>query len=209
MRMPRRPSNDFLIYRNRIFFSRIMGPQAGGMFFDYAMTSDSRRNAGMMPRPGSRDVSVQRRKRKKLGSVIDNTNPRESLARFQLGLCRSANRESRGGTPSLRSLSRNQNHRPRRLAQVRNSFKLRYGTSQIKLGKTAEGIATIQELFDNREAWKVKPPFLMQGILELGMGWIDEASPRANGDPKKTGGNRASSSRLSRPEPAVCHRGTF
>ncbi len=52
----------------------------------------------------------------------------------------------------------------------------------MKLGRVEEGIASVQELFDNQEAWKVNPQFLMQGVLELGLAWVEQAAGRTNGD---------------------------
>ena len=158
------------------------GPQAGGMFFDYAMTLIPQKRWDDAKEWFKRCVDAKE-EAKRVQSPIDNTNPRESLAKFQLGFVE-AQLQNHEEALRLYDLYLASNPPAQELAQVRNSFKLRYGTSQIKLGKTAEGIATVQELFNNREDWKVKPPFLMQGILELGMGWVDEAI-RDGADPKK------------------------
>jgi len=50
------------------------------------------------------------------------------------------------------------------------------GTSLMKLGRVAEGTASVQELFDNRVEWQVSPQILMQGILEMGLNWVDDAN---------------------------------
>src|SRR5690606_13425440 len=68
------------------------------------------------------------------------------------------------------------------LQQIRNPYKLRYATSLMKLGRTEEGLASVQELFDNREAWEVQPQFLMQGVLELGVSWAEQAIAAAGDD---------------------------
>lgn len=157
------------------------GAQAGGMFFDYAMT--------LIPQKRWDDAKEwlklcvnAKAKSKELGSVIDNANPRESLGRFQLGFVE-AQQGNHEEALRLYQVYMDSNPPAQELAQVRNSFFLRKGTSLIQLGKVDEGVATVQQLFDNREAWRVKPPFLMQGILELGMGWIGEAG-RVGADQK-------------------------
>ncbi len=158
------------------------GPQAGGMFFDYAMTLVPQKRWDEAKEWFQKSVDAKKLA-KEYGSVIDNTNPRESLSKFQLGFVESqlGNHEE-----ALRLYQVYMDSKPpaAELAQVRNSYFLRKGTSLLKLGRTAEGMAEVQQLFDNREAWKVSPAFLMQGILELGTGWATEAM-EANGDQAK------------------------
>lgn len=148
------------------------GAQAGGMFFDYAMT--------LIPQQRWEEArtwfkhSVDAKKVADQFSMIKNENPRENIAKFQLGYA-----ESQLGRheEALKLYQEYLDSKPptQEWEKVRNSFVLRQGTSQIRAGMLEEGIATIQQLFDNRAAWQVAAPFLMQGILELGMGWVDNA----------------------------------
>ena len=158
------------------------GPQAGGMFFDYAMTLVPQKRWTDAKEWFKRCIDAKA-EAKKVESPLDNENPRESLARFQLGFVESQ-LENHEEALRLYELYLNSKPPQQELAMIRNSFFLRKGTSQIKLGKVTEGIATVQQLFDNREAWKVSPTFLMQGILELGLGWIEQAK-NAGADPAK------------------------
>jgi tetratricopeptide (TPR) repeat protein len=150
------------------------GAQAGGLIFDYGMT--------LLPQQRWEDAKKAftdcinaAETAKKVESPIKSTNPRESIAKFQLGFCQ-AQLGNHGEAIRLYDEYIASNPLPDELAQVRNSFKLRYGGSLMKLGRVEEGIKSIQELFDNREAWKVSPQFLMQGILELGLVWVDQAA---------------------------------
>lgn len=154
------------------------GAAAGGLVFDYGMTllpqqrwEDAKKaftdclNAAKM----AADVE----------SPIKSPNPRENLAKFQLGFCE-AQLGNHGEAVRLYDEYLAAKPAQDELAQVRNSFKLRYGASLMKLGRVEEGIASVQELFDNREAWKVNPQFLMQGVLELGLAWIEQANSAVN-----------------------------
>ncbi len=158
------------------------GPQVGGMFFDYAMTLIQQQRWADAKEWLNRCIGAKE-EAKKLQSPLDNTNPREGLARFQLGFVE-AQLGNHQEALRLYDLYLASNPPSGELDEVRNSFKLRYGTSQIKLGRVEEGMATVQEMFDNRREWRIKPAFLMQGVLELGLGWIDEAK-KAGPDPAK------------------------
>ncbi len=155
------------------------GAAAGGFFFDYGLT--------LLPqgrwedaKTAFTDCITAAEKAKEYDSPVRSENVRENLARFQLGFVESqlGNHEDAlrlydeylAGNPPAEELS-----------QVRNSFKLRYGASLMKLGRHEEGIDTVQELFDNREEWRVSPQFLVQGVLELGLGWVEQAMA-AGGD---------------------------
>lgn len=150
------------------------GAQAGGILFDYGMTllpqqrwEDAKKAFTDCVNAAKTAVEVE--------SPVRSTNARENIARFQLGFCEAqlGNHEK-----AIRLYDEYLAANPpqEELAQIRNSFKLRYGGSLMKLGRVEEGIAAIQELFDNREAWKVTPQFLMQGVLELGLAWIEQAN---------------------------------
>lgn len=154
------------------------GAQAGGLLFDYGMT--------LLPQARWDDakevftISVNADEwAERVESPIKSKNPRETLAKFQLGFCEAqlGNHEE---AIRLYDEYLAANPAPEELGQVRNSFKLRYGGSLMKLGRLDEGIAAIQELFDNREEWQVTPQFLMQGVLELGLVWVDRANAAGN-----------------------------
>lgn len=149
------------------------GAQAGGMMFDYGMTLLPQKRWEEAKKAFTESVNAAETA-KAVESPVNSTNSRENIARFQLGFCEAqlGNHEE-----ALRLYDEYlaKNPAPEEMAQVRNSFKLRYGGSLMKLGRLDEGIAAIQELFDNREAWKVSPQFLMQGLLELGLVWVDQA----------------------------------
>jgi tetratricopeptide (TPR) repeat protein len=150
------------------------GAQAGGIIFDYGMTllpqqrwEDAKKAFTDCLNAAKTAVEVE--------SPVKSTNPRENIARFQLGFCE-AQLGNHGEAIRLYDEYIAAKPAPDELAQIRNSFKLRYGGSLMKLGRVEEGIAAIQELFDNREAWKVSPQFLMQGVLELGLAWVEQAN---------------------------------
>lgn len=150
------------------------GAQAGGLIFDYGMT--------LLPQQRWEDAKKAftdcinaAKTAKEVESPVNSTNPREIIAKFQLGFCE-AQLGNHGEAIRLYDEFIASNPPKEELAQVRNSFKLRYGGSLMKLGRVEEGVSAIQELFDNREAWKVSPQFLMQGILELGLAWIEQAN---------------------------------
>lgn len=156
------------------------GGAAGGVFFDYGMT--------LLPQGRFEEAreafktSVEAAEiAKRVETPIITANKRTNLSKFQLGFCEASlgNHEEAirlydeylAGNPD-----------PAELAQVRNSFKLRYGKSLMSLGRTEEGVASVQELFDNREEWDVQPPFLMQGVLELGTTWAEQAEAAKSDD---------------------------
>jgi len=156
------------------------GAAAGGLIFDYGMTllpqqrwEDAKKAFTDCINAAKTAVEVE--------SPIKSTNARENLAKFQLAFC-----EAQLGNhgEAIRLYDEYIASKPAQdeLAQIRNSFKLRYGASLMKLGRVEEGIASIQELFDNREAWKVSPQFLMQGVLELGLAWVEQANAAVNDD---------------------------
>ncbi len=156
------------------------GEKAGGFFFDYGMT--------LLPQQRWEDAkeafhisfTAAEWKKKVLGK-IPGENTRKSLAQFQLAYCEAmlGNHEE---ALKLYDSYLASNPPAGELKKVRASFKLRRGTTLLKLGRMDDGIATIKEIFDNREAWGVKAPFLMQGILELGLGWAESAEKAGKND---------------------------
>lgn len=150
------------------------GAAAGGFFFDYGLT--------LLPqgrwedaKTAFNDCVTAGEKAKEYESPVRSTNARENLAKFQLGFCE-AQLGNHGEALRLYDEYLAGNPPPEELSQVRNSYKLRYGASLMKLGRFEEGIGAVQELFDNREEWDVNPQFLVQGVLELGLGWVEQAS---------------------------------
>lgn len=149
------------------------GAQAGGILFDYGMT--------LLPQQRWEDAKKAfqgcvdgEKTALAVETPVKTKNPRAELAKFQLGFCEAqlGNHEE-----ALRLYDEYLASKPapEEIAQVRNSYKLRYGTSLMKLNRIDEGLTTIQELFDNREAWNVSPQFLMQGVLELGLAWVGQS----------------------------------
>ncbi|NNE93102.1 MAG: tetratricopeptide repeat protein [Verrucomicrobiales bacterium] len=158
------------------------GAQAGGIMFDYAMT--------LLPQSrwadaekAFQDCIDAAKIAKEIPSPLENNNPREKLAMFQLGFCKAQNGDHQAAL-ELYDKYIASNPPQSELVQIRNGYTLRYGTSQMKLGQIEEGLATIQKLFDNREAWRVSPAFLAQGILEVGKVWNENAETAA-ADPAK------------------------
>jgi len=155
------------------------GGAAGGLLFDYGMTllpqgrwEEAKKAFEDSINAEAYAVEVQ--------TIVKAENPRENLARYQLGFC-----EARLGNHE-RALDLYdeylENDPPaEELSQVRKSFQLRKGSSLMKLGRLNEGLEEINQLFENREEWQVGPQFLMQAILEVGLAWVDEAKA-ARGD---------------------------
>jgi tetratricopeptide (TPR) repeat protein len=156
------------------------GAAAGGFFFDYGLTllPQSRWDDA---KTAFTDCITATEKAKEYDSPVRSTNARENLARFQLGFVE-AQLGNHGEALRLYDEYLAANPPQEELSQIRNSYKLRYGASLMKLGRYEEGIDVVQELFDNREAWKVSPQFLVQGVLELGLGWVEQASAAVNDD---------------------------
>lgn len=156
------------------------GAQAGGILFDYGMT--------LLPQERWEDAKkafadciAGDEIAKRVETPVKSTNVRANLGKFQLGYCEAqlGNHEE-----ALRLYDEYLASNPpaEELQQIRNPYKLRYATSLMKLGRTEEGLASVQELFDNREAWEVQPQFLMQGVLELGVSWAEQAIAAAGDD---------------------------
>ena len=150
------------------------GAQAGGFFFDYGLT--------LLPQQRWADAKEAFQTcvdaddiAKKVESPINSQNPRKDLAKFQLGFCE-AQLGNHGEAIRLYDEYLASNPNPDELQQVYASYKLRYGASLMKLGRVDEGIANIQELFDNRETRNISPQFLVQGMLELGLALVEQAN---------------------------------
>gem|GEM_PF-566467 len=150
------------------------GAQAGGFYFDYGIT--------LLPQQRWNDAKdafttciTADEIAERVESPIKSQNPRANLAKFQLGFC-----EAQMGNPGeavrLYDEYNASDPAPEELKQIFPSFKLRYGAALMKLGRIDEGVGSIQELFDNREQRNIAPQFLVQGILELGLAWIEQAN---------------------------------
>lgn len=155
------------------------GAQAGGFFFDYGLTllPQSRwedAKAAFTVCVTAEDIAEH------VETPIKSKNARKGLATFQLGFCEAqlGNHEE---AIKLYDEYIASNPSAAELDQVYSTFKLRYGTSLMALGREAEGVAVIQELFDNQKAKNIPAQFLMQGLVALGLSWVDEAKA-ARGD---------------------------
>lgn len=150
------------------------GAQAGGFYFDYAMTLLPQQRWGdakeaLLTCINAADIAES------VETPINSQNPRANLAKFQLGFC-----EAQLGNPgeAIRLYDEYiaSNPPPDELQQIYASFKLRYGSALMKLGRIEEGVAAIQELFDNKDQRNISPQFLVQGVLELGLAWVERAN---------------------------------
>lgn len=157
------------------------GAQAGGFYFDYGMTllpqqKWSEAKEAFLTCVNAADIAES------VESPVKSQNPRANLAKFQLGFC-----EAQLGNPgeAIRLYDEYINANPPQdeLQQIYASFKLRYGAALMKLGRVDEGVAAIQELFDNASARSIPPQFLVQGVLELGLAWVEQANAAGVDDP--------------------------
>ncbi len=150
------------------------GAAAGGIMFDYGVAllivQDWER-----ARQAFTDCIDSDKIASDVQTPMRSKNPRGLLAKYQLGYCEAqlGNHEE---ALKLYDEYMAANPPKEEVEQMRNSFKLRYATSLIHLKRLDEGRKLIQELFDNAEPWDVSPIFLMQGVLELGLGWSEEAT---------------------------------
>ncbi len=107
-------------------------------------------------------------------SKIGSTNKRKNIALFEWGFC-----EDKLGDPkkALELYQQYIDAKPdeTELMLVRSALALRMGSAHLHSGNLEAGTAKIQEIFENKAEWRVGAEFLMQGLLELGLGWIDQA----------------------------------
>ncbi|MEO0413968.1 MAG: hypothetical protein AAF226_03335 [Verrucomicrobiota bacterium] len=155
------------------------GPGAGGFFFDYAGT--------LIPQQRWQDAKTALETcinsdeiAERVGSVIQSTNQRKNSANYRLGIVEAA-MENHGEAVRLYDLYLANNPDPKEIQMLRADFKLKRGASLLKLGRTEEGVTSIQEIFDNKDEWRVSPNSLMTGIFELSSNWANEAG-KAEGD---------------------------
>lgn len=149
------------------------GAPGGGFFFDYGMALLNVQKWEEARQAFENCVNAKA-EAERVESPVPGENPRENLGRFQLGFA-----EAQVGNYE-RALELYDEYLansppPEELKMVQAEYKLRYGVAQMRVGRTAEAIATIQELFDNKDAWNVPPRSLMQAIFELGSTWAARA----------------------------------
>ncbi|NOY00508.1 MAG: tetratricopeptide repeat protein [Verrucomicrobia bacterium] len=153
------------------------GPGFGGIYFDYGTALlqvfqwEAARDAFKTcvedyPNPKAGEKGT---------SKIPSVNKRDKLAIFQWGYCE---QQLKNPADALKLYQRYIESKPdpKELASVRNVYSLRKGGALISVGMVDQGEAEIRKLFENQKAWKVAPQFLMQGLLELSLGWIDQSS---------------------------------
>ncbi len=153
------------------------GPGFGGIYFDYGTALlqlfqwEAARNAF---KTCAEDYPNPKTGEKKI-SKIDSKNKREKLSLFQWGYCE---QQLKNPAEALKLYQRYLSSKPdpKELATVRNVYSLRKGGALIAVGMVDEGELEIRKLFENQAKWKVAPQFLMQGLLELSLGWIDQSS---------------------------------
>jgi len=148
------------------------GAQAGGLIFDYGMTLLPQSRWEEAKEVFQLSVNADK-KAEEVQSPINSENPRKNLAKFQLGYCEAQLGNHEKALELYDEYLSNADKEE--ASQVYSSFKLRYGTSQMKLGRIDEGMATVQELFDNQDSRDISPKFLVQGLLELGLAWAQQA----------------------------------
>ncbi len=155
------------------FLCEDFGPQAGGIVFDYGSVLLQMQEWEKARDAFERCHFFKEKECEK--SKVQNENLREDLALFQWGFCESQLGNDARALELYDQYLERAKTKPEELAKVRNAFKLRRGASLVKVGRLDEGAAEIKELFDKREEWQVSSQFLMQGLLEMGLGWIEQA----------------------------------
>lgn len=147
------------------------GKSFGGVYFDYGT---SLLQLGRYEDAKEAFMTCSQSEELAKDTKIPGENKRKSLALFEWGFC-----EDKLGNPEealkLYQQYLNIPPPPEELELVRSSLALRLGSAYLHANKVAEGTAEIQKIFENKEDWKVGPQFLMQGLLELGLGWVDQA----------------------------------
>ncbi len=148
------------------------GPQIGGFFYDRGMVllSASEWEAAKEAFENSANATAFA---KEVESPIPSVNPREAIAKYQLGFAHAMTGDFETAI-GLYDQYLATSPPEEELAPNRPALKLRYGTALLKTGKKLEGLATLQELFDNRLEWQVNGSFLTQAFLELGLDWVDQ-----------------------------------
>lgn len=154
------------------FLGEDFGAAAGGIVFDYGNALVQLQQWEKARDAFKRCYEFKEKECKKAKKQTENS--REKLALFQWGFCESM-LGNNGEALKLYEQYIATNPPEEELKKVRNAYKLRYGTALVKAGRMEDGMNTITELFDKRVEWEVSPQFLMQGLLELGLGWVENA----------------------------------
>lgn len=155
------------------FLCEDFGAQAGGIVFDYGTVLLQMQEWQKARDAFERCHLFKANECQK--AKIQNQNSREVLALFQWGFCESQLGNDARAIELYDQYLEKAKADPAELAKIRNAFKLRRGASLMKVGRTDEGVAEIRELFEKRAEWQVSTQFLVQGLLELGLGWVDLA----------------------------------
>lgn len=155
------------------FLCEDFGAQAGGIVFDYGTVLLQMQDWQKARDAFERCVNFKDNECKK--AKIQNENTRAVLALFQWGFCEAQLGNHARAIELYDQYLEKAKTDPTELAKVRNAFKLRRGSSLMNVGRADEGIAEINELFEKRVEWQVTPQFLVQGLLELGLGWVELA----------------------------------
>ncbi len=155
------------------FLCEDFGPQAGGIVFDYGSALLQIQEWEKARDAFERCHTFDEKECSK--SKVNNENTRKNLALFQWGFCESQLGNHARALELYDQYLETAKTDPTEIAKIRSAFKLRRGSALVKVGRLEEGAAEITELFDKRMEWQVSSQFLMQGLLELGMGWIELA----------------------------------
>lgn len=156
------------------------GPQAGGIVFDYGSVLLQMQEWEKARDAFERCHFFKEKECEK--SKVQNENVRANLALFQWGFCESQLGNDARALELYDQYLETAKTNPEELAKIRNAFKLRRGAALVKVGRLEEGAAEIKELFDKQEEWQVSSQFLMQGLLEMGMGWVELARKAETSD---------------------------
>ncbi len=160
------------------FLCEDFGAQSGGIVFDYGIALLQMQAWEKARDAFERCFYFEERDCDK--DTIKGLNIRKKLALFQWGFCEAQLGNHARALELYDQYLETAKGDPAEMAKIRNAFKLRRGTSLIKIGRLDEGAEEIKSLFDNRVEWKVSPQFLAQGLLELGLGWVELAKKGDN-----------------------------
>ena len=156
------------------------GKAFGGVYFDYGTCL---LQLADYPSAAAAFKSCSQSDELAKDTKIPGENKRKNIAIFGLGFC-----EDKLGNPdeALKLYAQYEAlpPDPAEFELVRSALALRKGSANLHVGNVTDGTTEIQKIFDNKDEWKVGPQFLMQGLLELGLGWVESAVK----DPSKADG---------------------
>ena len=147
------------------------GKAFGGVYFDYGTCL-----LQLADYQSARDAFKSCTQSEELAkdTKIPGENKRKNIAMFELGFCE----DKLGNSDEALKLYAAYEALPPDPAEVelvRSALALRKGSANLHIGNIDAGTAEIEKIFENKDAWKVGPQFLMQGLLELGLGWVESA----------------------------------